>query len=151
MPVEFTSIHFGAPLWIWMLLVVWIVLAALNITGKVDSFRLPVKIITYIFDRLAPLKPLLANGVSIVLGIGFAIGLYALVGGMIVSLFGFWGDMFRNPEDYDSGGTPSYTTEPSNSSPGYHNVKGYWRGGTYVDPYIRSNPDGNPNNNLNGE
>lgn len=36
------------------------------------------------------------------------------------------------------------------SSPGTHRVNGYYRdNGTYVEGYERSNPDGNPFNNLN--
>ncbi len=36
-----------------------------------------------------------------------------------------------------------------NSNPGIHSVDGYYRGdGTYVKPHIRSNPDGDPSNNL---
>lgn len=44
-----------------------------------------------------------------------------------------------------------YPDEPSgDSSPGYHSVDGYYRSdGTYVQPYIRSNPDGNSSNNIN--
>ena len=37
----------------------------------------------------------------------------------------------------------------NNYSPGHHSVNGYFRGGTYVQPHIRSNPDGNLYNNLN--
>jgi hypothetical protein len=33
--------------------------------------------------------------------------------------------------------------------PGIHSVEGHWRGDTWVDPNYRSNPDGNPYNNLN--
>lgn len=37
----------------------------------------------------------------------------------------------------------------SSASWAYVNVNGYFRSsGTYVQPYIRSNPDGNPYNNL---
>ncbi|NMD72791.1 hypothetical protein HHO41_21450 [Bacillus sp. DNRA2] len=43
---------------------------------------------------------------------------------------------------------PPITETPNN--PGYHSVKGYYRSdGTYVRPYIRSNPDGSTLNNLN--
>ncbi|WP_051591032.1 hypothetical protein [Bacillus sp. UNC438CL73TsuS30] len=42
--------------------------------------------------------------------------------------------------------------EPVNGNPGYHSVEGYYRSdGTHVNGYIRSNPDGNPNNNLGGK
>lgn len=40
-------------------------------------------------------------------------------------------------------------TGDNNYSPGYHGVSGHYRGGQYIQPYIRSNPDGNPYNNLN--
>lgn len=40
-------------------------------------------------------------------------------------------------------------TGDNNNSPGTHSVDGHYRGGTYVEPYMRSNPDGDPNNNLN--
>lgn len=40
-------------------------------------------------------------------------------------------------------------TGDNNHSPGTHNVDGHYRGGTYVEPYIRSNPDGDPSNNIN--
>jgi hypothetical protein len=48
--------------------------------------------------------------------------------------------------DLETGGS-------SNSDePGYHDVQGYYRkDGRHVDSYIRSNPDGNPNNNLGGK
>jgi hypothetical protein len=39
----------------------------------------------------------------------------------------------------------------NNNAPGLHDVKGHYRGGTYIEPYIRSNPDGDPTNNLNPE
>ena len=40
-------------------------------------------------------------------------------------------------------------TGDNNYSPGYHNVDGHYRGGTYIAPYTRSNPDGDTSNNLN--
>lgn len=40
-------------------------------------------------------------------------------------------------------------TGDNNHSPGTHNVDGHYRGGTYVEPYMRSNPDGDTSNNLN--
>lgn len=40
-------------------------------------------------------------------------------------------------------------TGDNNHSPGTHNVEGHFRGGTYIAPYTRSNPDGDPTNNLN--
>ncbi len=59
--------------------------------------------------------------------------------------------------NYDCGVVPDYDegfdvpgNNNSNNNPGYHNVDGYYRSdGTYVEPYIRSNPDGNPSNNIN--
>jgi hypothetical protein len=36
----------------------------------------------------------------------------------------------------------------NNSFPGYHGVEGHYRDGQYIEPYIRSNPDGDPSNNL---
>lgn len=72
-------------------------------------------------------------GVAICLGIGFY---YQLSSG---------DDDYYYFYDAPSSGTNSYTT-----SPGVHYVEGYYRkDGTYVRPHIRSNPDGNPYNNLN--
>ncbi|AZJ24018.1 hypothetical protein CT694_31330 (plasmid) [Bacillus wiedmannii bv. thuringiensis] len=53
-----------------------------------------------------------------------------------------YGDDSNEEDDYpeDNGGK---------SSPGIHSLDGYYRkDGTYVEPYIRSNPDGDPSNNL---
>lgn len=53
-----------------------------------------------------------------------------------------YGDDSYEEDDYpeDNGGK---------SGPGIHSVDGYYRkDGTYVEPHIRSNPDGDPSNNL---
>lgn len=40
-------------------------------------------------------------------------------------------------------------TGDNNHSPGTHSVEGHYRNGSYVEPYIRSNPDGILTNNIN--
>lgn len=48
--------------------------------------------------------------------------------------------------DGSLGGGPG---DSGSGSPGYHSVDGYYRSdGSYVNGYIRSNPDGNPYNNI---
>jgi hypothetical protein len=51
-------------------------------------------------------------------------------------------DSYGDPPGFGGSGN-------TDSGPGIHNVDGYYRSdGTYVRPYIRSNPDGDPTNNL---
>lgn len=96
---------------------------------------------------------------------------YVIVWGVIVGI-GFAGFTFVKSSFHKDSPSPSYCPEceeespdydysddstdsigpgaDNNSGPGYHNVDGYYRSdGTYVQPYIRSNPDGNPYNNIN--
>ncbi|WP_462410417.1 hypothetical protein [Neobacillus sp. Marseille-QA0830] len=55
-------------------------------------------------------------------------------------------------DGYYDASVPSGDNNNYGDSPGYHHVDGYYRSdGTHVNGYIRSNPDGNPNNNLGGK
>lgn len=84
-----------------------------------------------------------------------SLGAIGCVGLIAIVIFAFTvGFIFTpsNEDNYDN--TPSEwgpgVDNDGGGSPGYHNVDGYYRSdGTYVSPHIRSNPDGNPNNNLN--
>ena len=75
----------------------------------------------------------------------------AIVIPMCIELFNYEVDSNNDYyENYDN--TPSEWGPgvDSNSNPGYHSVDGYYRSdATYVDSYIRSNPDGDTSNNLN--
>ncbi|MCA1058125.1 hypothetical protein LCL96_04230 [Rossellomorea aquimaris] len=91
---------------------------------------------------------------KIVTNVGGVIGSIGCFGILIISIIGMFGAIFSFGNDdegyYDN--TPSEwgPGADSNNNPGTHQVDGYYRSdGTYVEPYIRSNPDGNPYNNLN--
>ncbi|BCC78898.1 TPA: DUF3892 domain-containing protein [Bacillus cereus] len=57
---------------------------------------------------------------------------------------------FMSIMDIGRGGSTSPTEQiEDDADPGTHRVNGYYRkDGTHVDSYIRSNPDGDPTNNL---
>lgn len=72
--------------------------------------------------------------------------------GLTLGLFLCFGAAFAimSIMDMGRGGSTSPSQQiEEDSDPGTHRVNGYYRkDGTHVDSYIRSNPDGNPDNNL---
>jgi hypothetical protein len=82
----------------------------------------------------------------------FGFGILTLTVGFVSGLFT---DLFHEVIDNEEGYYDNTPDEwgpgaESDNGPGYHEVNGYYRSdGTYVEPYIRSNPDGNPYNNIN--
>lgn len=76
---------------------------------------------------------------NIILNIG--IGIFVLF------IIGLVFDSPKGDDSIDYG--PEQSETDSNEHPGYHQVDGHYRGGTYVDSYMRSNPDGDTSNNIN--
>ncbi|MGF3105757.1 hypothetical protein [Rossellomorea sp. DUT-2] len=81
----------------------------------------------------------------------FSLGCFGLIIFFMIAMFGgFLSSLNDDQGNYDN--TPSEWGPGAdhNSNPGTHQVDGYYKSnGTYVEPYLRSNPDGNPHNNLN--
>ncbi|WP_226619880.1 DUF3892 domain-containing protein [Cytobacillus firmus] len=82
-----------------------------------------------------------------------------IIGGISIFIIGMGGtivDLIFNPEPdcivMENGQSNCTDVEggPGDyNNPGVHDVEGHYRGGTYIEPYIRSNPDGDISNNLN--
>ncbi|MFJ5718149.1 hypothetical protein [Neobacillus sp. NPDC093127] len=111
-----------------------------------------IEVLLRLSDKLSGRYKFLKKPVGFLATFLFTISLF----GLMLSIPGYviydmWSKISADDgKDYHN--TP-YEIGPAvenNENPGYHQVKGYYRkDGTYVRPYIRSNPDGNPNNNLN--
>ncbi|MCK2000836.1 hypothetical protein MZM54_05460 [[Brevibacterium] frigoritolerans] len=87
---------------------------------------------------------MVGNGIAALVCLGFIVGI-----GSVVYMFVEAQIHPNDPQSMED--SRDYPDEPSSeSSPGYHSVDGYYRSdGTYVEPHIRSNPDGILSNNIN--
>ncbi|OAS85222.1 MULTISPECIES: hypothetical protein [Metabacillus] len=84
---------------------------------------------------------------------------FIIMGGILFFIIGIGGaffDLIFNPEPdcivMENGQSNCTDVEggPGDyNNPGIHEVEGHFRGGSYIEPYIRSNPDGDTSNNLN--
>lgn len=93
---------------------------------------------------------------------GFALMKFFFSAGIVLATFlfvlnviGFFVGEFKeemeNPsEPFSESYDPFDSYSDTDSNPGYHEVDGYYNSnGTYVEPHLRTNPDGYEGNNFN--
>ncbi|HFJ9472404.1 hypothetical protein [Bacillus cereus group sp. MYBKT111-2] len=131
---------------------IWVWLVCIFAIGYLGPFfiRLFKKLLTYktVRDKVSAL------GILVTLGI--CTGLFILAGFGIYKWFTYYDDKndytcttCEEYKRYEEDQVPEHPND-RNNNPGVHSVKGYYRSdGTYVEGYMRSNPDGIKSNNLN--